>query len=106
MIFSGSKARITPCEPGVTRKVLAYTDELMLCEVTFQKGAEGCPHAHPHTQATYVVKGRFEFTVAGETKIINQGDSVLIPGEAQHCALALEDGVLLDAFTPMRREFV
>ena len=32
-------ADVTPtdCEPGVTRKILCYSDELMMCEITFKK---------------------------------------------------------------------
>ena len=29
----------TPCEPGVSRKILTYSDELMMCEITFETGA-------------------------------------------------------------------
>ena len=36
---------------GVTRRVLAYTDGLMCVENTFEKGAVGALHHHPHTQA-------------------------------------------------------
>ena len=45
---------------GVTRKVLAYSDDLMCVENTFKKGAVGALHHHPHTQITYVVSGKFE----------------------------------------------
>ena len=34
---------------GVTRRVLAYTDGLMCVENTFEKGAVGALHHHPHT---------------------------------------------------------
>ncbi len=47
---------------GVTRRVLAYTDGLMCVENTFEKGAVGALHHHPHTQITYVVSGAFDFT--------------------------------------------
>ena len=35
-------ADVTPtdCEPGVTRKILCYSDELMMCEITFKKGSK------------------------------------------------------------------
>ena len=42
---------------GVTRRILAYTDGLMCVENTFQEGAVGKLHSHPHTQITYVVSG-------------------------------------------------
>ena len=45
--------------PGVTRRVLAYNDGLMCVENTFEKGAVGALHSHPHTQITYVVSGVF-----------------------------------------------
>ena len=35
----------TNCEPGVTRKILCYSDDLMMCEITFKKGAKG-NHGH------------------------------------------------------------
>ena len=71
-----------PAGPGVTRRVLAYNKGLMCVENTFEKGAVGALHSHPHTQITYVVSGRF------------------------HGCEALEPGVLLDIFTPMREDFV
>ena len=37
---------------GVTRRVLAYSDDLMVVENTFEKGAVGSLHHHPHTQIT------------------------------------------------------
>ena len=50
-------ASVTPtnCEPGVTRRVLAYNDKTMMCEIRFEKGAKGNMHSHPHTQVTYIV---------------------------------------------------
>ena len=54
--------------PGVTRRVLAYTDGLMCVENTFEQGAVGALHSHPHTQITYVVSGAFAFTIDGEER--------------------------------------
>ena len=44
------------CEagPGVVRRVLAYSKDLMCVENTFSEGAVGNLHHHPHTQITYV----------------------------------------------------
>ncbi len=49
----------TDCEPGVQRKILCYSDELMMCEISFQKGAKGNFHSHEHLQITYIAKGSF-----------------------------------------------
>ena len=55
---------------GVIRQIMAYNKNMMMVKVKFETGAEGAPHTHPHTQATYVVSGIFEFTVGGETEIV------------------------------------
>ena len=96
----------TNCEPGVTRKILSYSEELMMCEITFEKGAKGNFHSHKHLQITYIAKGSFEFTIDGVTKIVNQGDSVYMPSNAVHGVTALEDGILVDVFNPMREDFL
>ena len=46
----------TDCEPGVTRKILCYSDDLMMCEITFKKGSKGNFHKHEHLQITYIAK--------------------------------------------------
>ena len=94
------------CSPGVKRKILAYTDELMCVENHFEKGAVGALHHHPHTQITYVVSGKFEFEIAGVKKIVSAGDSMLKKDSVEHGCVCLEEGILLDVFSPMREEFV
>lgn len=96
----------TPCEEGVSRKVLSYSDELMMCEITFEKGAQGNFHSHPHLQITYVAEGSFSFTIDGETKVVTKGDSVYMPANVVHGVTALEKGILVDVFNPKRDEFI
>lgn len=91
---------------GVVRRVLSYTDEVMVVENRFQKGAVGALHHHPHTQITYVVSGQFEFEIAGEKRVVNPGDSMLKRDGVEHGCVCLEEGVLLDVFAPMREDFV
>lgn len=92
--------------PGVQRRVLAYCGELMCVENTFQKGAVGSLHSHPHTQITYVVSGKFSFTIDGETRTVTAGDTMLKEDGVIHGCTCLEAGILLDIFTPMRDDFV
>jgi quercetin dioxygenase-like cupin family protein len=94
------------CDPGVNRKILAYNKDMMMCEIEFKKGAVGAMHAHPHVQTTYVVKGSFEFTIGEEKKVVETGDSLLMPPDVPHGTVALEDGVLVDVFSPMREDFL
>lgn len=95
-----------PAGEGVTRRVLAYTDALMCVENTFQTGAVSPLHSHPHTQITYVVSGRFSFTIDGEAHEVTAGDTLLKKDGVPHGCTCLEAGVLLDIFNPMREDFL
>lgn len=92
--------------PGVVRRVLAYTGGLMCVENTFEEGAVGNLHHHPHTQITYVVSGEFEFEIEGEKRNVKAGDTMLKMNSVEHGCVCLKAGILLDIFTPMREDFV
>ncbi len=91
---------------GVVRRVLAYSKDLMCVENTFEKGAVGALHHHPHTQITYIVSGKFEFEIDGVKKIVEPGDTMLKMNDVVHGCTCLEAGILLDIFNPMREDFV
>ena len=91
---------------GVERRIKSYTDELMVVENHFKKGAEGVLHTHPHTQITYVVSGVFDFTINGETRTVRAGDTMLKKDGIEHGCVCKEEGILLDIFSPMRKDFI
>lgn len=97
---------LEPSGEGVARKILSYTDELMVVENHFKKGGIGAMHSHPHTQITYIVSGKFEFTIGEEKRIVTAGDTLLKKDGIKHGCVCLEEGILIDTFTPMRKEFV
>ena len=91
---------------GVKRKVLAFGDDAMCVENTFEKGAVGAMHSHPHTQVTYIVSGKFRFTVGDKVYEVKAGDTLLKQNGVIHGCVCLESGVMIDFFTPMRKDFV
>lgn len=91
---------------GVQRQFLGYDNQIMMVHVKFEKGAVGSPHEHFHTQSTYCAKGKFEFTIDGETKIVEAGDGVYISPNLLHSAVCLEAGILIDVFSPVREDFL
>lgn len=95
-----------PAGEGVTRQIMGYDGQVMLVKVKFEKGAIGTPHSHYHTQTTYVVSGKFEFTVGDEKKIVEAGDGIYIEPDVLHGCVCLEPGILVDCFAPMRADFL
>ena len=91
---------------GVSRKMLGYDNQIMMVRVKFAEEAQGLPHQHFHTQTTYCVKGKFEFTIDGETKLVCAGDGVYIEPNLIHSAVCIEEGELIDVFSPVREDFL
>ncbi|WP_223582355.1 cupin domain-containing protein [Sphingobacterium sp. GVS05A] len=106
-IFLHDKAQgWTDLGDGVKRKILVYNDELMLMKVRFQKGAIGALHQHPHTQISYVNAGKFRYHIDGIDEILTVGDSCIINPNLIHGCECLEEGELIDSFTPHREDFI
>lgn len=91
---------------GIRRQILAHGPDLMLVKVVFEAGAVGALHHHPHRQATYVAEGTFEATVGDEKRTLRAGDAFFAAGDVPHSVVALENGVLIDCFTPGRADFL
>lgn len=92
--------------PGMKRKIMSYDNNLMLVKVAFEKGGIGVLHEHYHSQISYVVSGQFEVQIDGKKKVLKTGDVFYVAPHIIHGAVCLEDGVLLDIFSPMREDFV
>ncbi|MDW4499672.1 cupin domain-containing protein [Sulfitobacter sp. D35] len=97
---------VVPADPGVTRQVLADDPALMVVAFTFEDGAEGKLHRHPHVQSSFVAAGRFVFSIDGEETEVGPGDCFVIPSEALHGCRCLEAGRLIDSFSPRRDDFL
>ena len=104
--FRGKEEEPVVAAPGMLRQNLGYDDTIFMARVMFEAGAEGYVHAHPHSQVTYVESGVFDFTIGDETQRLVAGDGTYIPPHAKHGAICIEEGVLLDVFSPIREDFL
>jgi len=96
----------TEVAPGNRRAVLSSRPELMLVAFSFDQGAVGALHSHPHTQVSYIAEGAFEVTIDGVTTRLEQGSSFIVAPNLVHGVLALTKGLLIDTFTPRRDDFL
>ena len=93
-------------DPGITRQILGYGNGIMTCRISFESGAVGSVHSHPHSQTTYVESGRFRFEVDGVFQELGAGDCVYIAPNLVHGSTCIEAGALIDNFSPMRADFL
>ena len=107
MIVKNEDLKLDKLEKKVSRKILSKDGSLMMVEVHFQKGGIGEAHAHEeHEQVCYVAKGSFEVSLGEEKKVLQAGDCFYAKKNKRHAVLALENGILVDVFTPIREDIL
>lgn len=103
---SGTEIEWEDADPGIKRQVYGYNEQLMMVRITFEKGAIGVLHKHHHTQVSYIESGVYELTIGDDKKILKQGDGYFVPPNTVHGLICIEPGILVEAFTPCREDFL
>jgi quercetin dioxygenase-like cupin family protein len=108
IIADARTAPMTVTPDGAERRVLSYGGGMMLVEFTFPRaGMKGAMHAHPHEQLGYVKSGEIELLMDGREPVrLAEGGSYYVPPNLRHGVRILKPTVLVDAFTPMRDDFL
>ena len=68
-----------------------------------QKGADKSPRTRPYETVGYVIKGKAELHLEGQTVILKEGDSWLVPEGAEHSYNILEKLTAVEATAPPAR---
>ena len=106
LFMNSPKSEAEDVGGGMHRTLLGYDDKIMMAKVWFDKGAVGQLHSHHHSQVSYVESGKFEVEVDGQKQVLEAGDCFFVPSMADHGAVCLEPGILLDVFSPAREDFL
>lgn len=105
MFKKGESAAVKDIQ-GIHMKVLAHGKEGNMVQFNLVKGQSLPTHHHPYEQTGYVVSGKLELKIHADTMVLEGGDSYSIPKNKKHSAVALEDSVVIDHFTPLREEYL
>ncbi|MEJ2055688.1 MAG: cupin domain-containing protein [Calditrichaceae bacterium] len=92
--------------PGITRQIIGYDSNIMMVKVFFSRGAIGKMHSHPHQQISYILSGKFEVNIGGKIVILGMEDSFKAPSNIDHEVKCVEEGIILDTFSPLREDFI
>ncbi len=85
---------------------LVVGDQMMVARVLMKKGCVVPLHSHFNEQVTYVQSGALHFTIDGKEITVRSGEFLCIPPNVPHTAVALEDTVDIDIFTPPRADWL
>lgn len=90
----------------ITRRIVTG-EKVMSAIVELKKGANVPAHRHESEQITYVLSGALRFTMEDGSVIdVKTGETLVIPSNVEHAAVALEDTVDLDCFSPIRDDWL
>lgn len=84
-------------------------DRMMLAQVFLEKGCIVPKHQHENEQLTYILEGALEFFLGedGQERIVlGAGEVLHIPSMVWHRAVALEDTLDVDIFSPPRQDWL
>ena len=91
--------------PTIARKIICG-DKAMVAQVFLAKGAIVPEHHHESEQITYILEGALEFEIGGKRIVVGKGQVLRIPSNVPHMAVALEDTLDLDIFSPIRHDWL
>lgn len=81
-------------------------DQVMVAKLLLRKGCVVPMHSHVNEQITHIQSGALHFTVGGQEIIVRPGEYLCIPPNVPHTAVALEDTIDIDIFTPPREDWI
>jgi quercetin dioxygenase-like cupin family protein len=100
--------RLEPLKGTISRRVISG-ERMMIAHVYLKKNDEVPRHSHENEQITYVVEGALHFWFGedgAQELTVHAGEVIVIPSHLPHRALALEDTLDVDVFSPPRQDWL
>jgi quercetin dioxygenase-like cupin family protein len=97
-----------PMEPMsdlISRKMVVG-EKSMIAQIFLKKGAVVPLHQHDAEQITYIMEGSLKFELEGKEVTVKKGEVLYIPSNVPHRAVALEDTLDVDVFSPLRMDWI
>ncbi len=94
--------------PQIGRRFITG-DSMMIAHVYLEKGAVVPKHAHHNEQLTYILEGTLRLRLGeDESQVVDvaAGEVLHIPANLPHSAVALEDTLDVDVFSPPRQDWL
>ena len=94
--------------PEIGRRLITG-EKLMIAHVYLTKGAVVPKHAHHNEQITYILEGALRFRLGEDESQhvdVAAGEVLHIPAHLPHAAVALEDTLDVDVFSPPREDWL
>ena len=88
---------------------LITAERMMLAHVYLKEGCVVPMHQHKNEQLTYILEGALQFFIGEDDEdglIVREGEVLHLPSNVPHKAVALEDTLDVDIFSPPRQDWI
>jgi quercetin dioxygenase-like cupin family protein len=103
--FKWDEVEMETMSDVISRKVISG-EKAMVAQVFLKKDAVVPEHHHESEQITYILEGALKFELEGREVVVRKGEVLHIPSHVPHRAVALEDTLDLDIFSPLREDWL
>src|SRR5258706_13352833 len=103
--FSWDSVQLEVMSDLISRKVISG-EKAMVAQVFLKKAAVVPEHHHESEQITFIMEGALKFELEGQSVVVRKGEVLVIPSNVPHRAVALEDTLDLDIFSPIRTDWL
>jgi len=100
-----SDIEVEALTPLLGRQIIVGTN-VMVARILLKKGCKIPLHSHHNEQITYVLEGALHFLIDHREITVSAGETLCIPPNMPHEAVALEDTVDIDIFSPPRQDWI
>jgi quercetin dioxygenase-like cupin family protein len=87
------------------RKVVTG-ENAMVAQLGLSKDCVVPLHHHESEQISVVLQGALKFELEGREVMVRAGELLVIPSNVPHSALAIEDTIGIDVFSPIRHDWL
>ena len=92
--------------PSISRQAV-HGETMTIAKFRLRKGTHVEEHQHANEQIATVLAGRMRFVLGdGSEHVVEAGETIVLPPNVPHAADVLEDSEVLDAFAPVREDWI
>jgi quercetin dioxygenase-like cupin family protein len=73
--------------------------------VVIKKGSVVPEHQHVHEQITFILEGQLDMVIDDKPYSLIAGSYHIISSNVRHSAIAVEDCIIIDTFSPVREDY-
>lgn len=106
MVVKNNEDGVVSIRDGVHKQNLVYGKKTQMVKFFLEKGKSIPVHAHRHEQTGYMIQGRMILSINEEEHTVEPGDSWCIWGNTPHSARMIEDCVVIEVFSPVRKDYL